>query len=298
MKKAFAITVCDRVDYFRRMAESLSKNNLQGYDIFFFVDAKGKPFVEQYHLILKDAGIVNYIFDVAHTNLGCCGNIIRSRQVLFDTYEYDFVVYSDDDVILSKNFLTLNTNILEWGLLNFDNIGTISLWSGGLNFSLEEKKTKNNLLYGGINSSMTCALTRDCWNDISKDVIEFIRHNRVNIVSGDYLPVVYYMYDKFKTILPDKVFARPLKLLNDFAANVESMKDRLPAGQDMMFPIVLFKKGWSGLSVVVSRVENIGEIGEHTTTELWNGEFLYRNISLYEDDNEVNINEFQIASKE
>ncbi len=41
MKKAFVVTLSDRYDYIDKSFESLSRNDLSGYDLWFFIDANG-----------------------------------------------------------------------------------------------------------------------------------------------------------------------------------------------------------------------------------------------------------------
>ena len=308
MKKALAITACDRVEYFNSMAISLGKNNIEPYDIHIFVDFQGIACVNKYKKILEDNGINFYTFHIAEKKLGCGLNIIKSRMVLFDEYGYDFVVYSDEDVIFSKSFLDINTKLIEWGCDNWDNIGLIGLWNTW-NYSVDEKRIRLGEVYGNTNASMTCGMTKECWFDIREEIINYVS------LCGEYLTnrnrnglieTSKYIYSRFIDVIPSKVFNKKLNPYFDYNYSVESQKDMFInvsdsqettfSGQDIMFPIIINKKGWCGLTTVVNRVLPIGKIGVHATPEAWVRSGMDK-INMEEFEEDEYLKEFKLIVK-
>ena len=291
MRKAIAITFSNRYDYIDKCFESLSKNNLSGYDLWFFVDVVGSIGAIEY--LASKHGLPKAVYVGASHPLNASGNIHRTKTILFDKCNYDFVLYLDDDTILAKSFVSLHTKLLEWGIAKWDNIGFIGCWNG---WAIDKEKKQNELnhVYANANTSMTCGMTKKCWDGVKEEMYyyekEILPYNYAN------RPLAKENRDKLYLGCPTQYIENSVPDLLDLRTAVEGMLTSWHIGQDIVLGAIAVKKGWSGLTTVVTRCTNIGAIGEHSTPESWDTAFL-KTIVLDQFDEDELITEFNLITK-
>jgi len=282
-RTAIALIAANRPDYFEQVALSLSKTR-EAYSlpIFLFLDRTEDSVMDAQVRMLQQFQFPNVHVIRRPVNFGCGRNIIDARRQLFDIMGFDRVFVLEDDMLISPQYLSLCTHLMDWAESHFTNIGVVQGWNICTE-PLEEKLKFLDRVEGSFQNLWGYLMTRKCWNTIRK--------------------TLYRYEDVFlRTTYQD----RPRRLIREWGeiqaeANRPSSNGKsgfpvdsgwenrrggffknFPSGQDGITALALDQNGWIQLATRVNRGAYIGERGIHMSPKRFRNEKSYHLIRLDE----------------
>lgn len=266
-KTAILVIGYNRPEYLVQVVSSLEKNPASQSLPFFFVFDGGPQAKQQENInIVKRSTIKHKEIVLRSTSYGCGRNLIDARRMLFDWCEYDRIVFFEDDVVVTPEYINLVLNLDEWAHKNYDNIGFTTAYCGCF-LSLPEKLKYLSHVGVGVSCIGYC-IRRGVWNKIKPIIYEYenkflkdVLYNRRN--SQAIRKWLKATYDRSKPV----VYSNPFKSKQNIIAHF--IHDKSPTSQDGITMFALLLNGYVPLLTRVNRAVNIGKYGLHFTPSLW-----------------------------
>lgn len=170
-----AVIAYNRPQYLKQLVSSLERNKEAKFlPFFFFLDGGSNSTQKQNIEIIENSSIINKNIILRDTNYGIVKNHIDSKRVMFDICKFRAVVVLEEDLIVSKYYLTNLINFYNWAVTTYSNIGTVQTWS----YCMSTKENKNNNLdlvrqTRPWFSLVTYCMNTDAWKEIKKYLYEF-----------------------------------------------------------------------------------------------------------------------------
>jgi len=168
MKLAVAIMSFNRPDYFERVLKSINQQTDKDVDFYLFQDGAINKYswrrcanqsditkcVELYEYYIPKGKI-----HIHGTNVGTAENFNKAEDLLFNVYNYDAVLFLEDDLVLSPWYISIIKKMLE--AYNYKEIGMVCAY-GDHNISLEAQFKYPNMIKP-IDHLWGYATTKDSW---------------------------------------------------------------------------------------------------------------------------------------
>jgi hypothetical protein len=281
------VAVCvvgyNRLDYITQLVQSIERTEEKGVLPFhFFIDNDGTEKSKEVAEYLKTANITNKRVVLRRDNRGCGRNHIEAKIELFGDCEYDGIFVLEDDVIVSKNFFKILSNMYDWAVAKYNNIGIVQ----GYQTCLNERGWKAERLDCITNRNdawLGYFIPRSTWDQIKKYVIyyydNFIKDcryiERLGKKDSKDRTIGQWIQDCYKEC--DKEWHE-----GNFKPKFTVTGVLKGSGQDTVMNVSTYFCGLERISTVVNHVKNIGIQGINCNKRVYN------NLRL----GEVNIDEF------
>jgi glycosyltransferase involved in cell wall biosynthesis len=247
MKKAITIIACERNLYLKQCIDSVLKNDLSDWDIIVSVD--GSKYAEYFKTLIDAEFIVH------EKPVGTARHIIGLKSELFK--KYDVLLQLEDDIIVADNFVSVTWNLLQWGLLNFDNVGAATA-SSYLVTSVDTKKNELGRVEATTYGGSTSAMTRSCWKSIESTLYEYLQLIPEEYKDRDDLKIHEWMVSK-----GEKRKQFPHLVTKEWYSNLQN----LCSSQDRAHAVAMHEQGLVSIHTVINYTKNIGKYGAHTNPE-------------------------------
>lgn len=257
----------NRPEYLSRVVKSLEENpESQLLPFYFFLDGGSQSKQKENMRIIQQSKIRHKEIVDRNSNYGCGRNLIDARRMLFDWCEYEKIIFFEDDVIVSPEYICLVLNLDEYAHKKYDNVGFVTAYNMAP-LSLPEKLKCLNQVTVGVICIGYCMRKR-VWDDIKSILYTYensflknINYNQRN--SPEIRKWLKETYDKSKSLF----FKKPLKSEEDLIKHF--IHERSPSSQDGITIFALLLRGYAPLVTKVNRAVNIGKHGIHFTPQLW-----------------------------
>ena len=279
---AVAIFSFNRPHYLKQVLDSLEKNSdLDGLDFYFFQDGLINKFskritanesdIKKCLALWESCRLPNKRLIRRHFNLGIGINQFEAKTLLFDELNYEQVMFFEDDMILSQEYIRL----LKIMLSQFKNDPDISLVmanGGHPNIKIKEKRkqaiyklrTGNDNLWGWAT-----------WQD---------RWKKAKPLFAEYYPFIENIDYKY----------RPIQEIINFFAK-KNIKTNV-SSQDQAMKYAFIANDMIELNTFIPRGKYIGEIGTHMYTQAYK-RYPYHEIILNEFEEDKTLTQFEAFDK-
>tara|TARA_R100001594_G_scaffold81979_2_gene116434 strand:+ start:2659 stop:3519 length:861 start_codon:yes stop_codon:yes gene_type:complete len=244
MKLAVAIMSFNRPHYFEQVLQSINEQTDKDVDFYLFQDGCINKYswrkcanqndinkcVELYEYYIPKGKI--HIHD---TNVGTAENFNKAEEVLFEDYDYDSILFLEDDLVLSPWYISIIKKMLE--AYSYTEVGMVCAY-GDHNIPIEAQFKYPNMVKP-IDHLWGYATTKDSWKQRKPYYDEW--YNKF-IKGKDYV-----------TRDHNKIFEWYNKL---------GFKS-LASSQDAARTIAMLRADQVGIATVTNNGEYIGHVGQH-----------------------------------
>jgi len=283
---AVAVFSFNRPQYLKPVLESLEKNSdIQDMDFYMFQDGAVNQFskriaadekeIEECVFAWGSAQLPNKVLVRRKKNVGIGINQFEAKVLLFDRLKYEEVIFIEDDLILSKNYIRLLRVMLaqfkEDKQVGFVTCHGITTHGETPVLSREEKSQILYKLKTGNPHLWAWGMWRDRWKAIKPYFLKYFSFiKNVDYRQRPLAQIVSFFYDE------------------GFRLQVTS--------QDAGMFYALFKSKFILLNLCVNRGEYIGEQGEHMTPEIFS-QMIFPRLQLDEFDEDEKVNRVEDYDK-
>jgi len=266
-KTALAIFSFDRPKYLKKVLNSLEKNSdLKNLDFYLFQDGMINKFSGRVTCLEKDIEKCIYLWNKCslpnkhliqnHFNLGIAINQFEAKVRLFEDYEYEQVIFFEDDMLLSKNYIRLLHIMLDQ--FKYDKDVAVVMCNGGkIKIRTEDENIKFIYkLRTGNDNLWGWAMWKDRWELIKPAFLKYYKF----VENIDYK-------DRDENKIKD-FFKKEGFLVNE-------------SSQDAAMKYAFNYNNLIELNTFIHRGKYIGKCGVHMTPSLFR-DFLYSKIKKYD----------------
>ena len=278
---AVAVIAYNRPHYLKQLLESLEKNpESQTLPFFFFLDGGPKSTQAANQELIQNSSIQHKQVIQREMNYGCPKNHIDAKRFVFDQCGFETVIFMEEDVQVSKNYISTLLRLHNWATQTYANVGTVQLWRAGCPLSRDEKRIRLNQVkeVRPAFSLVTYAMDRAVWKAISPFLYEWeqlfidpllgndqMARARSKPSEGPYVEQMTRWRDHFILFGRDDRESFLRSLCRPFANKEILRPHRFPKkiyfNQDYMTAFALTHAGYIRLQTVVNRVVHTGLIG-------------------------------------
>ena len=244
MKLAVAIMSFNRPDYFDQVLQSINTQTDKDVDFYLFQDGP----INKYSYrrcanssdIYKCVELYNFYLPkgLAHVhdcNVGISENFNKAEELLFNTYNYEAVLFLEDDLVLSPWYISIIKKMLK--AYDDTEVGMVCAY-GDHNISLDAQFKYPNMIKS-IDHLWGYATTKRSWEQRKP-----------------------YYDEWFNQFIKDKDYAMRdhneiFKWYNSIGFNP------LATSQDAARTISMLRAGQVGITTVTNNGEYIGKVGQH-----------------------------------
>tara|TARA_R100000995_G_C3481708_1_gene124313 strand:+ start:173 stop:1033 length:861 start_codon:yes stop_codon:yes gene_type:complete len=244
MKLAVAIMSFNRPHYFEQVLQSINQQTDKDVDFHLFQDGPLNKYsyrrcgnssdinkcVELYNYYITDGQVHRH-----STNVGIAENFNFAEELLFNGLNYDYVLFLEDDLVLSPWYISIIKKMLK--AYDGTNVGMVCAY-GDHNISLDAQFKYPNMIKS-IDHLWGYATTKESWQKRKPYYDEYFN----TFIKGK----DYVMRDH------NKIF----KWYNEIGFNT------LATSQDAARTIAMIRAGQVGVSTVTNNGEYIGKVGQH-----------------------------------
>tara|TARA_B100000282_G_scaffold251772_1_gene196406 strand:- start:110 stop:1090 length:981 start_codon:yes stop_codon:yes gene_type:complete len=279
-KISIALMTYDRVDYTKRVLDSLEANKItKNIPIFLFID--GGPKSRKQEIVNDLAARDHFIHKFAiprNGNIGCSANIINARDTIFMDLDFDSAFILEDDLVLAENYIEHLMEANNRLTKKYNNIGMIQGWNKNgddLNISPDEFELVSDMhLWGYI-------MNKPVWEDIRDIMIEYRTRFHDHLTkngNGKWQFEIPENLNKVRKYMKDTLSKAEEILRNEELGILPNQRGEqyprltrpsVPTGQDAMTETSLISKGYARLMTSRNKSKNIGEWGLHQTPEIY-----------------------------
>lgn len=252
-----AIIACNRLEYFKQSVQALAQNSeFQDLDVFLFLDKptdSSKFEDNQKHTdYLKTLKPGAYIVH-RPCNFGVGKNTIDCRRQLFDTLNYDYVFFIEDDVVVAPNYVSTMLRLWSWVVKNDyqNNIGIIQGWQYNVS------NNPDSYVDISVDNLWAYSMSRRCWNDIKDLVYEYEKEYLFSRYNERPHRTIFKWYES----IPVSKTREGYPISGEKLATLRGSLSSVQSNQEGCILTVLYKKGWLRISPHVNLAENIGRSG-------------------------------------
>jgi len=244
MKLAVAIMSFNRPDYFEQVLKSINQQTDKDVDFYLFQDGIINQYswrkCANYSDITKCIELYNFYIPkgkvhLHDNNVGTAENFNTAEEVLFEDYDYDSILFLEDDLVLSPWYISIIKKMLE--AYDETEVGMVCAY-GDHNIKLEAQFKYPNMVKP-IDHLWGYATTKDSWKQRKPYYDEWFN----KFVKGK----DYVMRDH------NKIFEWYNKL---------GFKS-LASSQDAARTIAMLRADQVGIATVTNNGEYIGQVGQH-----------------------------------
>ena len=287
--KAIAVVGCNRPGYMKQVIDAIKKNDISDYDVYLFLDkppiSSEIPMQQQQALMGLTDRVIMMPF-----NFGCGQALIEVRRQMFDRKEYDKVFIFEDDMVPSSNYLAYCERLLEWGQSNYTNVGAVQGWHKCV-MPIEDKRSRTKQVHATYTNWWGYLMTREAWDQI-KGVLYTYRDSflQKSYKARPTIPILSF----FKPMAQRNFHLREGGFQPDAAAltHRRNLFDSPPSGQDGATWLAMDNANLVRLAPTVNRGLYIGEIGIHSTAEIFRKDRFDR-MTLEEYPNDTRLKNFE-----
>ena len=246
MKLAVAIMSFNRPHYFEQVLQSINEQTDKDVDFYLFQDGAINKYswrrcanqsditkcIELYEYYIPKGKI-----HIQDTNVGTAENFNKAEEVLFEDYNYDSILFLEDDLVLSPWYISIIKKMLE--AYNETEVGMVCAY-GDHNISLDAQFKYPNMVKP-IDHLWGYATTKDSWEQRKPYYDEWFNQfiKGKDYVTRDHRKIFeWYNEIGFKT---------------------------LASSQDAARTIAMLRACQIGVATVTNNGEYIGQIGQHGT---------------------------------
>jgi len=155
-----AITTFKRTDYLKSLLQSICDSDIDNANIYIRDDYRGTTDYDFLHNLKADKKIKNLYFEIA---TGMSGSYCNARSIIttaFDASDNDYVVYIQDDAIVSRRWLLDGIGIYLHAIAENNDIAIMSLyhWKG------DSGDNGYNIMHAGHPGGVCWVINRRFWN--------------------------------------------------------------------------------------------------------------------------------------
>jgi len=190
-KTAIAMVCCDRPDRFEKFLDSLVIAGGNKYPLYLFADMPrhdAKLPSQKLQVKMAKDRFDNVSVIERTQNWGAGRNLIDAHRQVFDVLNYDKAFFFEDDLILSRGYLSYCEGLMKWATARQDNIWATQGWSRESN-----DRTFNTRIRATYDELWGYLMTRESWDKVSSTmysyettflpVDDYTKRNRTNIES-------------------------------------------------------------------------------------------------------------------
>lgn len=172
MKTAVCVAAYNRPQYFKRCIASLASNpEAQTLPFFFYLD--GGPNSQQDAIIdLINKADINEVHVIKRKKwVGLGQNLIDVRRQTYDTHGFDRMLFFEEDMVVTPQYISLLNNLADWGF-KYGDVATVQA-SPMCYLSYEDKLLKANEVRAGMEIFSGYAMQKSCWDKISSVLYDY-----------------------------------------------------------------------------------------------------------------------------
>lgn len=265
MKTPVAIVAANRLNYFKRVVDSLV-SQVDDREVFAFIDYCGSKRKQDLHAEYLKTKIPHSRVVCRSVNFGCGRNMIDARRTMFDKHKFEQAFICEDDGVLSPYYLSLCENLLQW-CSSYSNVEVVQGYSHNFLTEAEKEffrfhveKTYDHL-WGYL-------MTKDCWEEISDTLYEY--ENKFLMGLNSYkLRNHRAIFEWLKTFNLDQVPSFANSFPPHPEKTIHTIMRGTNSGQDIVTALSLERAKIARVATTVSRLTYIGEYGVHFSPSLF-----------------------------
>jgi len=269
---AISIIGYNRPDYFERVVKSIAHNKeADALPIYVFLDKEESnrgDELQQQHLEIAQRHLKGPVIIRRPFNFGCGRNIIDVRRQMFDHLGYDRLFVFEDDLVISPDYMTVVTNLLDWGESNFTNIGAAQGWNY-CDTSKEIKEKNKNKVKSTYTTWWGYLQSKWSWDKMKSNIYKYEQ----GCIQGPYDERNHhYICRWFRELMKTKVPPLGNLPFTEQDADIRAAGDYFrspPSGQDAITMHTLEHAGLKRLTTHVNRGRYIGVEGIHMNRGMW-----------------------------
>lgn len=262
MKTAVCVAAYKRPEYFTQCLASLEKNpESQTLPFFFYLDGGHGSMVRSNMDLIEKTNIKEKHIIARGEWYGLGRNLIDVRRQTFETHGFDQMIFFEEDMIITPQYIRLLLNLRDWGLKR--NIATVQA-SPVCVLSKEDKEKRLTEVRNGTEIFSGYLMDRDCWLRIRDVLYEYESSFLMDrpYRNRPHVAILKWMAKKLGERTepePDADFLPVGKLPCPFRPGRP-----WPTSQDGVTAMAMWRAGYDGrLTTVINRAHHIGEWGEH-----------------------------------
>lgn len=280
-----ALVGCDRFEYFQKslvaLKESINFSN-RNLPVYIFLDKS--PEIE-IHAEFAKRTLPKCQVIKRQNSWGCGRNLIDVRRTLFDKCGYENVFIFEDDLVISKSYISLMLNLLTWCKEKYDNVGIIQGW----NFSpLKEelKREKLHLIEATFTDLWGYCITRDCWNAIKEKLYD-VEEKFLRVPYKERNP--YVLRDWLLKQKGNSLEGRLFPLHYDYSEWKDYRLNNPITGQDGATIHITALAGYLRVTTQINRAINIGRKGIHMMPHLFDRCLTHMELNEFDEDRDLRV---------
>lgn len=127
---AILVVAFNRPDYLQQCIKSIEANPESEYmPCIFALDGGPKSKQEENIALIEESSIKRKIILLRDRNYGCPKNHIDAKRFAFNWCNFKRVIITEDDILISPQYIRFILNLHDWATTKYDNIGAVQAWS-------------------------------------------------------------------------------------------------------------------------------------------------------------------------